>query len=430
MRTVGTMRHPWCLKQEIIRPGYYGKCDATAWFEVGMSTETWVGIDGTMRERTVEDWQRFASPADRARWRAYRKRPPPPVTVDQGDGLVIAEGHFPPDLFGDNGGYVPPVEGPRAGNGPTDIGDSFFTYSQLLALPDSPTAAAQRVDHAKIRLDHRYGRTLRRWHSPGANLQARYFLRPTPRRLRSMQELLMISHLLASPVPPRVRLALFHAATALPGVTVTPDARDSLGRVGVMVSATYPRWQPIRFIFDPRTGELLTGLPFAGGPPDVAGGDSTVVVQGEVNSVTALPARVKPIQAVSAPPIWPAPPPPRMIALSPMTGRPHTLFSLALAAVRGERVHPAPTVWLGVTDSGGTGCVALNSARVRPARTTRNAGGLLYIYRVGPRLFRRHSWCSGRYELGIQVVPNPVPSHFTTPPYVGPAGSSIYFKVR
>lgn len=430
MRIVGTMRHPWCLKQEIVRPGYYGKCDATAWFVVGMSTETWVGTDGTMRERTVDAWQRFASPADRAKWRKYRKRPPPPVTVIQGDGLVIGEGRFPPDLFGDNGGYVPPVEGPPAGSGPIDVGDSFFTYRQLLALPDSPTAAAHRIDQAEAALHHRYARTLMRWHSPGANRLVRDYLKPAPRRLRSLQELLLISHLLASPVPQRVRLALFHAATALPGVTVTPDAHDSLGRYGVMVGATYPHWEPVRFIFDPGTGELMTGLPFAGGPPDVAGSGSLVVVQGEVASVTALPAGVKPIRAVSAPPIWPAPPPPRMIALTPTVGRPHTIFSLALAAISGERPRRAPTVSIGITGSGGARCLAPYSGPVKPTRTARTPDGFTYIYRIAPSLIRRHSWCPGRYSLGIQVFPNPIPRRYTTPPYVGPSGTSIYFAVK
>lgn len=441
MRTMGTMRHPWCVKQQIIRPGYYGRCEVTVWFQVGMSSETWVGSDGTMRERTVEDWQRFASAADRAKWQAHRKGAAPPVTVDQGDGLVIAERHFPPDLFYDNGGFTPPMEGPPTGSGPPDIGDSFFTYGQLLALPDVPAAAAGRIDQAYLALYRRYAKFLARWHSPGARLQARRFLTPQPRRLRSLQELTMITHLLSAPVPPRVRLALFHAATALPGVTVAPGARDPLGRTGVMVSAAYPDWQSVAFIFDSQTGELMTGSPFNGGPPDVAGPQAVVVAQGQVDSVTALPPGVKPIRAVSDPPFWPAPPPPRMIALSPMTGHAHTAFTLALEAFPGERVHRPPTVTIGISDSAGATilhrgktrvdpCLVLYSPpRVTPAATTRRAGTLVYLYRLGPRLFHRRSWCSGRYALSLQWTPSPIPRRYTTPPYVGPSGNSIYFRV-
>jgi hypothetical protein len=440
-RTVGTMRHPWCLKEKRVRPGYYGRCEVNVWFEVGMSTETWIGRDGTMRERTVEDWQRFASPADRAKWRAHRKRSAPPVTVDQGDGLVIGQAHFSPDLFGDNGGGVPPMEGPSTGSGPTDVGDSFFTYGQLLALPDLPSAAAQRIDQADLALFRRYAKMLRRWHSPGANLQARRSLTPQPRRLRSLAELVLISHLVASPVPPRVRLALFHAATALPWVTVTPGARDSLGRSGVKVTATYPHWEAVVYIFDPRTGEVMTGPAFNGGPPDVAGPPSVVVAQGQVDSVTALPQGVKPIRAVSDPPIWPAPPAPRMLAISPSVGRAHTVFTLALAAVPGERAHRPPTVWAGITDSGGftirpghktvpDPCLVPNSLKVTPASTTHRAGTLIYLYRIAPRVFHRRSWCAGRYSLGIQVFPNPIPRHYTTPPYVGPSGDLIFFRIK
>ncbi len=440
-RTTGTMRHPWCLKQEIIRPGYYGTCEVTVWFEVGMSTETWVGLDGTMRERTVEAWQRFASAADRAKWRAHEKLPAPPVTVDQGDGLVIGEGHFPPDPFGDNGGDVPPVEGPPTGSGPIDVGDSFFTYGQLLALPDSPAAAVGRIDQAEVALHRRYATMLQRWHSPGANLQARRSLTRPPSGVRSIEELVLISHLLASPVPPRVRQVLFRAATALPGVTVTPGARDRLGRAGVQVSASYPNWQSAAFIFDPGSGEVLTGPLFHGGPPDVAGHGSVVVVQGQVDSVTALPPGVKAITAVSQPPLWPAPPKPRMIAIAPASGGPHTVFTLALAATSGERAHPAPTVWVGIADSGGAStyrrgnnrvdpCLWPYSVRVWPVGRTRRAGALVFLYRLDPSLLHRRSWCSGRYELGLQVFPNPIPQHYTTPPYTGPGGTSTYFRVR
>lgn len=45
-------------------------------FDVRVSTETWVGVDGTVRQRAVVVSQRFASRAGRARWTAYHRPVP------------------------------------------------------------------------------------------------------------------------------------------------------------------------------------------------------------------------------------------------------------------------------------------------------------------------------------------------------------------
>lgn len=433
MRTIGTMRAPRCAKP---LPGVMNPCGSTVWFDVVMSTETWVGTDGTMRERSVEVSQRFASPADRTRWLASRKPVPVPISIAQGDALDVGSGHFPPPVFGELDGEIPPREGPPAGAGPVDVGDGLFSYRQLLALPTGPAAALARVDQAWAALRHRYARMLLRWHSPGATLTARADLAPVPSAGRSIQELLLIAHLDTAPVSARVRLALFHAATAVPGVTVTHGAST-----GVTVSASYPHWQSVSFAFDPRTGELLTGVPMDGGPPDVAGPASAVVVQGHVGSITALPKGIRPIRGVGAPPLWPSPPMPAIETVSPTVGGPTTVFTVLLAAAPAERAHPAPTAWLGITGSAGRGiypggnggpdpCLPQASVRVWPATTIRAGGNLIYVYRIGPQRFHFRAWCAGRYQLGIQTFPNPIPPHYTTPPYTGPSGTSIYFRVR
>jgi hypothetical protein len=389
----------------------------------------------------VEDWQRFASAAGRRRWLAAKKRVPTPVSVAQGDALDIGSGHFPSSLLGSLCCEVPPAEGPPgAAGGPVDVGDGLFTYRQLLSLPSSPSAALARIEQAEAALRRRFAQTLLRWHSPAAKAIARDDLGPLPTAGRSIEELLLISNLADSPVPTRVRVALFRAATALPGVTVNPNAGDSLGRPGVLVSASYPHWEPVRFIFDPSTGELLTGLPMNGGPPDVSGPSSTVVAQGLVNSVTALPPGVEAIRGVGAPPAWTSPSAPPMISIAPTAGRPTTVFTVMLAATPGERRRPAPTVWLGASaSSAGSGtyrrgrvldpCLPGPATRAQPTTTTRRAGDLIYVYRVRPP-FHRRTWCRGRYQLGIQVFPNPLPRHYTTPPYTGSSGTSIYFAVR
>jgi hypothetical protein len=177
-----------------------------------------------------------------------------------------------------------------------------------------------------------------------------------------------------------------------------------------------------------------------GGYPDVPGPASTVVAQGPVASITALPAGVRPIQGVGPPPLWPSPPAPAPEAISPAAGGPDTVFTVLLVATAGERAHPAPTAWLGVTGSAGHGiyparkggfdpCLPRRSIRVWPATTAHRAGKLIYVYRVAPRRLQLSAWCTGRYELGIQTFPNPLPPRYTTPPYTGPTGTSIYFEV-
>lgn len=445
MRTVGTMRAPRCAKQ---LPGIMHRCASTVWFDVVMSTETWVGTDGTMRERSVEVSQRFASAADRARWLASGKRVPVPVSVAQGDGLDIGSGHFPSAVLEATATDVPPVEGPPTGAGPVDVSDGLFTDRQLLALPASGQAALARIDQAWTALLHRYGEMLLRWHSPGAKLVAHGYLGTIPKAGRSIQELLLIAHLDAAPVAEHVRLALFHAAAALPGATIT--ARQA----GVTVSASSPHWQPVSFTFDPRTGELLTGLPVDGGPPDVPGPASSVFAQGTVNSITALPNGVRPITGVGAPPLWPSPSAPAAESVSPAVGDRHSPFTVLLAATAGDHAHPGPKAWLSITGSAGQGiyhagkpafdhsgrflpgnqgvdpCLPTTSVRIWPERTIRRAGRLVFVYRLVPQLFRLSAWCAGRYQVGLQTFPNPLPPHYTTPPYTGPSGTSVYFTVR
>lgn len=446
MRTIGTMQAPRCAKP---LPGVMNPCGSTVWFDVVMSTETWVGVDGTMRERMVEVSQRFASPADRARWLASGKPVPVPVSVAQGDALDISSGHFPSPQFKAIAPQVPPVEGPPTGAGPVDVGDGPFTYGQLVALPSDGAAAVAQIDRAETALRHRYGQMLLRWHSPGAKLVARADLGAIQKMGKSIQELTLIANLDAAPIPTHVRLGLFHAATVLPGATVTRRVDG-----GVTVSASYSHWQPTSYTFDSRSGELLTGLPVDGGYPDVPDRASIVVAQGPVDSITALPNGLKRIEGVGAPPVWPSARPPQVEILQAMAGGPKTVFTLLVAATPGERTHPAPTAWMGITGSAGYGifragkpaynrrgvvlpgnqgldpCLQSTSVRVWPATAIRRGDQLVYVYRMAPQSFHLRAWCPGRYSVGIQTLPNPLPPHYTTPPYTGPSGTTNYVEVR
>jgi hypothetical protein len=186
----------------------------------------------------------------------------------------------------------------------------------------------------------------------------------------------------------------------------------------------------------------------------MSGPASTVVAQGPIASITALAPGVRPIPGVGAPPLWPPPSAPPAESVSPVVGGPHSVFTVLLAATPSEDAHPAPKAWLELTSSAGRGishagkpafdrrglflpgnqgvdpCLPPASLRVGPAKTIDRAGTLVFVYRVAPQQLGLRAWCAGRYRLGIQPFPNPLPPRYTTPPYTGPSGTSIYIKIK
>ena len=138
----GRCAAPRCAKP---LPGVMNPCGSTVWFDVVMSTETWVGVDGTMRERSVEVSQRFASPADRARWLASGKPLPLPVSIAQGDALDVGSGHFPSPQFEAIAPDVPPVEGPPTGAGPARCRRRPVHLPPAAGAPDRRGGSARRA---------------------------------------------------------------------------------------------------------------------------------------------------------------------------------------------------------------------------------------------------------------------------------------------
>ena len=445
MRTVGTMRASRCAKP---LPGVMNPCGSMVWFDVVMSTETWVGTDGTMRERSVEVSQRFASPVDRARWLASRK--PVPVTDDaQGDALDIGSGHFPSSVFGQIDANVPAPEGPPSGAGPIDLGDGPFTYRQLLALPASGPAALSRIDQAWTELRHRYGSMLLRWHSPGATLTARDDLAPIPSAGRAIQELLLIARLDAAPVPPRVRLGLFHAATALAGVTDLPSCGHGRDGVGV-VPPVAARQVHVRLAYRRATDRAADGRRGAGrrgsrqhrcrpGPRRLdhraAEGrqadpwprrTTAVAVAAHASDREGLARRWSPHHGVHGAahrhPRGKGSPSPYSLVGDQRLGRPRDLprretgvrppRDLPTGQPGGRSVPPAD-VAPGLADD--------DDPPRRPAR--------LRLPRQTPAL-PPAGMVPGSFPVGFDVLPNPLPPHYTTPPYTGPSGTSVYFEVR
>jgi hypothetical protein len=89
----------------------------------------------------------------------------------------------------------------------------------------------------------------------------------TPVQHSAVAKLNVIAWLLALPVSPQVRSALYRTAASLPGVRYDGIAHDALGRRGVEISVGSASGQ-MRMIFNRRTGQLLaSSLAFADSGP-------------------------------------------------------------------------------------------------------------------------------------------------------------------
>ena len=207
---------------------------------------------------------------------------------------------------------------------------------------------------------------------------------------RATTDAAAIVALLATPVPAGLRAALVRVVETLPGVvTKQAGVRDPLGRPGVSVRIGAGRAAEL-LIVDPRVGVVLA---------DGLGGGSvgrTIVGQGAVGSIRALPAGVRPL---------PGPLAPETIAVSPTVGGPATTFGVTVrATARGGRI-PG---FVAVSGPGGPRCAA---SLPRPVTTAPSTGAGGSTYRIGPAVIGRTNWCRGRYQAaGL--------------------GSGVYFEVR
>lgn len=386
-------------------------------FDVRVSSETWVGLDGSTRQRTLVLSARFASPAGRARWSAYH-RPMPNFAGDiDTDSVMLGDG-----LFAASGWSGDPL-------GPQDIGDGALTYRQLVSLPTRPVALRDRIQQAFAALGRRrVNSAVDRCGYSGGSYVGQGRCKPAPpapgwqrRENLASQEMTEIAQVLSWPIPRSLRVGLFHAVLTLPAVssdvTVDRHARDPLGRPGVAVTASVP--DPMRLVFDPATGALLAQPGF--------GGEGVVTAQGVVDGIGAVPAGVRQIHAPDAPPQ-----PPR-VAIVPRVGQPNTVFSVTVSADPGTRAHSrAPRLGGGVAGPVYRGCSSGYSTPTPPSPfpflsfpgTTRwQAGHLAYIYRLKPPVGTGNRWCAGRYQLQLDT------SGFG-PPGPSGAGTAIFFDVK
>jgi hypothetical protein len=383
---------------------YRGQKSRPVWVDVRLSDETWIGVDGTMRDRqVVVSW--FATPSDRARWRASGM-PPLPKFGSDADGLNIGDGLFPPQ--------------PQFYAVARHVGDGLFTYRQLLSLPTRAGALRARISHAEVAF---LRRGIDATVLPGrrhAEIVARKLAAASKGDGFTIFELSTIGELLASPIPVRTRLALFHAAATIPGVINTAHVHDSLGRPAVAVTASGARFSPVRLLLDPATGVLLGGTSLS----ERFGPDGTVIAQGSVDSIRALPHGVTAIMAPGTPPE------PQKPIISPAIGRLRTVFNVTLRAPTGTRTSgSAPPFYALVSGPAGRGCRSFYTwpsfARLSPATPTWNAGRASYVYRLTPPSSDARTWCAGRFKLELVagVLGHP-------PADTSGIGSSTYFQVR
>ena len=398
-RTIST-QHQWLPAGGITvdRRGHTHRHGPHVLFDLRVSEETWVGVDGTMRDRMIVASVRFAYPADRARWVAYGRPVPNFNRMWLGwishDGITIGGGGLPPGQTVSWGEWLGP--------GGWDVGDGLFSYRQLVSLPIGAAALRARLTWAQKALARREDRT-------GADVQ-----RPAS-VTAPFTELSNMAGLLTSPVPAAVRLALVHAAVTMPGAKVNRHAHDALGRPGVAVSASAgPAVQ--RLIFDPATGALLENAPAV-----------AVVADGAVNSPYALPNNVRPIRAAGAPPQ------PQTPAVFPRVGNPTTVFTVKLPRATRGSSRRAPVLDWRLIGTPGPRCYAGFLPRLPPlvaSAGVRQAAGLVDVYKLTPSSVRRRSWCPGRYELTTLPDYSQRPHASQRPPSISPDdGSSMIIQV-
>lgn len=406
---------------EFVHHGYYHGRGPEVAFDVRVSVETWVGVDGTTRQRRLVVSQRFASATGRSHWIAYH-RPLPNFAGDiDSDSIILGDGMFP--ASGPSGDPL----------GPQDLGDGAFSYRQLLSLPTRPATLRARIEQAFGALARRQANSAVDRCGSGGQTGCKPGP-PMPAWQRKddqvSQDMGNIAEMLSWPIPARLRLTLFHAATTLPAissdVTVNRHARDSLGRPGVAVTASPPHYpghyepDPMRLIFDPATGALLAQPGF--------GAPSVVTSQGSVNTIGELPKNVSQIRAPGS---LPKPP---IVAITPVIGDPRTVFKIQVTAPsRASASRRAPRLGGGVSGPVYRGCSSGFSTPTPPSpppflsfpgtTTSQGRGHFAYVYRLKPPIGTGNTWCAGRYQLQLDTSG-------LGPPGPSGVGTAIYFQVK
>jgi hypothetical protein len=353
------------------------------YFRTRTSYDTWIGSDGSFRQREVVLSASFATAGGRKRWRAAHQSLPSGLAVGTGsDGVDLGNGEFPAGLDSSQ----------------SDPGDSLFTTRQLLGLPHSPQAVQRALLGAQRALIRRQEEAYVQSGPHHAAEVARLVRMNHSRAPLAFAVLDSVSSLAISPISDQLRRRLISAASMIPGVRTSTSA--------TRVALTVPGLQyggPV--VFDQRTGQLLAGMPQAPG---------TIIAQGVVGAIGALPHGLRPINARHLP----TPPMPQ---LTPTTGTAQTTFTLRLPA-RAVGATPAPQVFADMAGPTGPDChYQYSQSGVARIPTGTRRGGI-DSFTVTPQAIGRDSWCSGRYGLQVAVGQNGT---------LGTGrGSAAYFTVR
>jgi len=193
--------------------------------------EVWTAADGKTREREALGRVDFFSGADQRRWEDAGS--PPPWAFDPREH----------DVRRDGSGRLVKDFASKSFRGRRE-----FTYtSRLSRLPTEPEAL-------RLAVENRRGGD-----SPVAPSPA-----DSPRGGATVERLLEI---LSEPIAaPPLRAAAFNALAEIPGIGFERDVADAAGRRGDAISWVRESGFGRRFIFDPRTGEILAEAEMIFGP--------------------------------------------------------------------------------------------------------------------------------------------------------------------
>lgn len=317
----------------------------------------------------------------------------PPSTVETWFGFDgtsrTRSGSQTPSVSGQDSvtdGY--PDYGPGDGIG---LSQALFTGAQLSALPSDIgqlRAAISAGETALTRQDNALKIQVQR--TPGsATTQLVFSSKLTASQQRSLDALETAASLLAGPVSPGTRGALYRLIATLPGLRYDGEVRDALGRSGTAVSIGHGR-DSATITFDPATGRLFS-ISIDGFLTQ------TVLTEGLTTSLATLPPGVTPA-GVNAPAILAA-------TVSPHVGAALTVFHLAqstpnapmqdtlqgpTAASCNAELFPGPSPHL---SSGQATTVAISGLRERA-----------YSYSFGPSSIGRRAWCPGQYQLQVTAA--------------------------
>jgi hypothetical protein len=382
-RTIVDRVTPSPIVPRVVRVGQKAGPVPVVYFRTRTSFETWIGRDGSFRQREVVLSASFATAAGRRRWRAARQSLPSGLAVGTGsDGVDLGNGEFPAGLDSSQ----------------SDPGDSLFTARQLLGLPRSPRAVQRALVGVQRALIRRQEDAYVQSGPHHAADVARLVRMNDSREPLAFGVLDSVSSLAISPISDRLRRRLVSAAGITPGVRTSTSA--------TRVELTVPGLQfggPV--VFDRRTGQLLAGMPQAPG---------MIIAQGVVGAIGALPHGLRPINARHLP----TPPMPQ---LTPTTGTAHTTFTLQLPA-RALGATRAPRVFADMAGPTGPDCHYRYSQPGMARIPTGTSRGGIDSFTVAPQVIGRDSWCSGRYGLQVAVGQNGT---------LGTGqGSTAYFTVR